>query len=66
MPQPEVRRSQDTVRAEWRERFIQRQIAGLRGLGLSPAALAREEALLRGGFAAGAVFSGLPDRSSGA
>jgi hypothetical protein len=45
-----------TPRAAWREGFIQRQIAALAALGLSQAALAREEALLRGGFAASALF----------
>lgn len=43
------------TRAQWRENFIQKQLAGLKALGLSDAALAREEALLRGGFAAGTV-----------
>jgi hypothetical protein len=49
------------LRAEWRERFIRRQLDALGELGLSQEALAREEALLRGGFAAGAVFSAAPD-----
>jgi hypothetical protein len=35
-------------RAQWREDFIRRQLEGLAALGLSPAALKREEALLRG------------------
>jgi hypothetical protein len=68
MPQPEAAasiRSESLVRTQWRERFITRQLAGLRELGLSEAALAREEALLRGGFAAGAVFAGAPDRPPG-
>ena len=43
-------RSEACVRAEWRERFIQKQLAGLKALGLSQEALAREEKLLRGGI----------------
>ncbi len=42
-----------------RETFITRQLAALRDLGLPPAILAREEALLRGGLAAGRVFAAL-------
>jgi hypothetical protein len=69
MPSPRLEaaanssRSEESVRAAWRERFIQRQLAGLAELGLSKDALAREEALLRGGFAAGKAFAGLPDRA---
>ena len=44
--------SPPTPRAQWREAFIRRQLAALKELGLSPQTLAREEALLRGGFAA--------------
>ena len=42
-----------------REAFITRQLAALRDLGLPPALLAREEALLRGGLAAGGAFAAL-------
>ena len=42
-------RTEASVRAEWRERFIQKQLAGLKALGLSQEALAREEKLLRTG-----------------
>ena len=42
-----------------REAFISRQIAGLRELGVPEEMLAREEALLRGGLAAGRVFANL-------
>ena len=45
-------RSEASVRAEWRERFIQKQLAGLKALGLSGESLAREEKLLRGGLSA--------------
>jgi hypothetical protein len=51
------------TRAEWRERFVQRQLAALRDLGLSPDALAREESLLRGGFAIRAAFAAMPEKS---
>jgi hypothetical protein len=51
------------TRTEWRERFIRRQLAALRDLGLSPEALAREEALLRGGYAVEAAFAALPEKS---
>ena len=44
-----------------REAFIARQLAALRDLGLPEAALARAEALLRGGLAAGRVFAALLD-----
>lgn len=53
MPSPAT----DTIRARWREDFIRRQLAALKELGLSESALAREEALLRGGFAAKALFT---------
>jgi hypothetical protein len=46
-------RSETQVR---REHFIQRQLAGLRTLGLSEDALKREEKLLRGGLLAQTVF----------
>jgi hypothetical protein len=42
--------------------FIARQRAALKELGLPEAMLAREEALLRGGLAAGRVFAALLDR----
>jgi hypothetical protein len=42
-----------------REEFITSQLAALRDLGLPQAMLAREEALLRGGLAAGQVFARL-------
>jgi hypothetical protein len=42
-----------------REAFIASQLAALRDLGLPPAILAREEALLRGGLAAGRAFAAL-------
>lgn len=57
MPQAQI-----VSRAEWRENFIRRQLAALRDLGLSPEALAREEALLRGGLAVRVAFAALPDR----
>ena len=38
-------------------RFIAAQIAGLAALGLNPAALAREESLLRAGFAQVALLA---------
>ncbi len=41
--------------------FIARHLAALRDLGLCEAALVREEALLRGGFAARQAFAGLLD-----
>jgi hypothetical protein len=44
------------TRLQWREDFIRRQLEGLRALGLSPDALKREEALLRGGFSAPALI----------
>ena len=51
---------------QWREDFIRRQLQGLAGLGLPQEALAREEALLRGGMAAQhlipqTIASGAPD-----
>lgn len=52
-------RSEAEVRAQWRERFIQNQLAGLHALGLSPEHLAREEKLLRGGFSATARLAGV-------
>ena len=42
-----------------RERFIAAQIAGLKALGLTAAALAREESLLRAGFAQRGLFRAL-------
>jgi hypothetical protein len=42
-----------------REAFITRQLAALRDLGLPPAILAQEKALLRGGVAAGGAFAAL-------
>lgn len=48
-------RSEASARAAWRERFIQKQLAGLRDLGLCAEALAREEKLLRGGFSAAGI-----------
>ncbi len=48
----------DTTDAR-REAFITSQLAALRDLGLPPAMLAREEALLRGGLAAGGAFAAL-------
>jgi hypothetical protein len=44
-----------------RENFIARQLNGLRDLGLGDALLAREEALLRGGLAAGKILARLLD-----
>lgn len=46
-------RSEDQVR---REHFIQKQIAGLRALGLNEDALKREEKLPRGGLLAQTLF----------
>jgi hypothetical protein len=57
----ELRPPPSAARAAWRENFIRRQLAGLRALGLSDETLRREEALLRGGFAAGAHLAGPPD-----
>jgi hypothetical protein len=48
-----------------RETFIARQIAGLRELGVPEEMLAREEALLRGGLAAGRAFAALLDALHG-
>ena len=42
-----------------RDAFISRQLAARRDLGLPPAILAQEEALLRGGVAAGGAFAAL-------
>ena len=42
-------RTDACVLAAWLERFIQKQLAGLKALGLSQEALAREEKLLRTG-----------------
>jgi hypothetical protein len=42
-----------------REAFITNQLAALRDMGLPPAILAREEALLRGGLMAGRAFAAL-------
>ena len=42
-----------------RERFIAAQIEGLRALGLAAEALAREETMLRGGFAQRGLFRDL-------
>jgi hypothetical protein len=52
----------DPARDQRREVFIARQCAALKELGLPEAMLAREEALLRGGLAAGRVFAALLDR----
>jgi hypothetical protein len=51
VPPPNADSRRTETRAAWRERFIQKQIAGLRTLGLGEAALRREEKLPRGGFA---------------
>lgn len=50
---------QPDPRDQRREAFIARQIAALRELGFSDAALAREEALLRGGLVGAQVFAAL-------
>lgn len=50
-------RSESEARAQWREKFIQRQIAGLRAAGLSESELEREIILLRGGFTVTDIFT---------
>jgi len=52
-------------RRQRREDFIARQLAGLRALGLSEAALAREDALLRGGLAGTDILARLLERQPG-
>ena len=59
MPSPRLEAASHSTRSEAqmrREHFIQRQLAGLRALGLSEDALKREEKLLRGGLLAQTVF----------
>ncbi len=46
-------------------RFVERQLAALKELGLSPEALAREKALLQSGFLQTAWLSGLTQRRDG-
>jgi hypothetical protein len=59
MPSPRLEAASRSARSEnqvRREHFIQKQIAGLRALGLSEDALKREEKLLRGGLLAQTMF----------
>ena len=68
MPSPRLLHAAAHTRSEAEaraERFIARQLCALRELGLNPAALAREEALLRGGLKTGALLAGLLDRIAG-
>ena len=58
-------RSETSIRRQRREDFIARQLAGLRALGLSEAALAREDALLRGGLAGTDILARLLERQPG-
>ncbi len=71
MPSPQLEaaaarsRSETAIRRQRREDFIARQLAGLRALGLSEAALAREDALLRGGLAGTDILARLLERQPG-
>lgn len=68
MPSPQLQaaaarnRSESDLRRQRREDFIARQLAGLRALGVCDAALAREEALLRGGLAGSDILARLLER----
>ncbi len=71
MPSPQLEaaaassRSETAIRRQRREDFIACQLAGLRALGLSEAALAREDALLRGGLAGTDILARLLERQPG-